>query len=84
MVQRERKVGGLGNDGGSPLVLGRRGNGFWKIQIQLDFFLLDFVGLDYFGCGCPHVKLNWMSNQYWMSKQMLLSLMSDSGRGSRI
>jgi hypothetical protein len=29
----------------------RRGNGLWKIQIQLDFFLLDFVGLDYFGCG---------------------------------
>jgi hypothetical protein len=45
----------------------RRGNGFWKIQIQLDFFLLDFVGLDYFGCGCPHAKLNWMSDQYWMS-----------------
>jgi hypothetical protein len=34
----------------------RRGNGFWKIQIRLDFFLSDFVGLDYFGCGCPHAK----------------------------
>jgi hypothetical protein len=50
------------------LPAGRRGNGFWKIQIQLDFFLLEFVGLDYFGCGCPHAKLNWMSNQYWMFK----------------
>jgi hypothetical protein len=56
----------------------RRGNGLWKIQIQLDFFLLDFVGLDYFGCGCPHAKLNWMS------KHELLILLSGSGRGSRI
>jgi hypothetical protein len=32
-------------------------------------------GLDYFGCGCPHAKLNWMSNQYWMSKHELLILL---------
>jgi hypothetical protein len=62
----------------------KRGNGLRKIQIQLDFFLLDFVGLDYFRCGCPHAKLNWMFNQYWMSKHELLILLSGSGRGSRI
>jgi hypothetical protein len=55
-----------------------RGNGFWKIQIQLDFFQLDFVGLDYFGCRCPHAKLNWMS------KHELLILMFGYGRVFRI
>jgi hypothetical protein len=62
----------------------RRGNGFWKIQIQLDFFLLNIVRLDHFGCGCPHDKLNWMSNQYLMFKHELLILMSGSGRGSHM
>jgi hypothetical protein len=42
---------------------------------------LDWITLD---VGCPHAKLNWMSNQYWMSKHELLILLSGSGRGSRI
>jgi hypothetical protein len=57
---------------------------FGKSKIQLDFFLLNFVGLDYFGCGCPHAKLNWMSNQYWMFKHELSILMSSFERGSCI
>jgi hypothetical protein len=57
---------------------------FGKSKSNWIFFRLDFVGLDYFGCGCPHAKLNWMSKQYWMSKHELLILLSDSGRGPRI